>query len=507
VSVERRPAAADDRPFAVLDVGSNSARMIVFRLREGEHLDVLEDARAPLRLARELRSGDRLGADAIERTLEALRDFRAVADGTGADRIIAVATSAVRDAADGDVLLDRARMLGVPLQIIDGDMEARLGFVGAVHDLAVTSGATLDVGGGSAEVSRFHDRRLVRTWTFELGSLRMSDLFLHDDPPTSSQLRRLRRFVTQELGGADIERLGRDEDLVGIGGTVRNLAKVDMHRTEHPLHLLHGYELAADRLESILVDLAGKTMKRRARTPGLNPDRADSVLGGAIVLLGVMAALSVDRIVVSSRGVREGLALGGSEASVPPARWVRTISVATLSARFATWDGHAADRRTTLATRLHESLDPEAGDVVREMLVHASTALDVGRAIDYYDRFEHAAMIVTAADLGGFTHETLGVLSAILRQADDDIRLGPYRRLIAGEDRPAVLRAATVLALADELKRRIPASMPASISCTWHPSAFVIEGPLPSGWRPRGLADRFRRVFGRPLHVMSTLPT
>ena len=138
------------------------------------------------------------------------------------------------------------------------------------------------------------------------------------------------------------------------------------------------------------------------------------------------------------------------------------------------------------------------------MLVHASTVLDVGRAIDYYDRFEHAAMIVTAADLGGFTHGTLGILSAILRQADDDIRLGPYRRLISDADRPAVLRAATVLALADELKRRIPASRPATISCTWHPSAFVVQGPLPSGWHPRGVADRFRQVFGRPLHVIAT---
>ncbi|MEP6973685.1 MAG: Ppx/GppA phosphatase family protein [Actinomycetota bacterium] len=502
--VEQPFAENDDQPFAVLDVGSNSARMIVFRLRDGEHLDVIEDARAPLRLARELRSGDELGSDAIDRTLEALRDFRAVADGAGADRILAIATSAVRDAADGQTLLDRAREIGVPLQIIDGDTEARLGFVGAVHDLAVTSGATLDVGGGSVEISRFCSRRLERTWTFELGSLRMSDLYLHDDPPTSSQLRRLRKAVVEEIQGADIGRLKQGEDLVGIGGTVRNLAKIDMHRTEHPLHLLHGYELPAARLETILGDLAGRTMKRRAQTSGLNPDRADSVIGGSVVLLEIMAGLGVDQIVVSSRGVREGLALGGDDAAVPPSRWVRTISIATLSARFATWDARSAERRTTLAIRLHESLDPEAGNAVREMLVHASTVLDIGRAIDYYDRFEHAAMIVTAADLGGFTHETLGILSAILRQADDDIRLGSYRRLIADDDRPAVLRAATVLALADELKRRISSSVPAVISCTWHPAAFVVEGPLPSGWRPRAVAERFRQVFGRPLHVMST---
>ena len=151
-----------------------------------------------------------------------------------------------------------------------------------------------------------------------------------------------------------------------------------------------------------------------------------------------------------------------------------------------------------MATRLHDTLDPESRDVIREMLVHASNILDVGRAIDYYDRFEHAAMIVTSADLGGFTHETLGILSAILRQADDDIRLGPYRRLIDVEDRSAVLRAATVLALADELKRRIPHELPAVVSCTWHPGRVRRRRSVPPGWRPRGVADRFRQVFGRP---------
>src|SRR2546429_9255533 len=86
--------ATDERPFAVVDVGSNSARMIVFRLRDGDHLDVIEDARAPLRLARDLRDSDELGTDAIDRTVEALRDFLAVAPGTGAARMIAGATSA-----------------------------------------------------------------------------------------------------------------------------------------------------------------------------------------------------------------------------------------------------------------------------------------------------------------------------------------------------------------------------------------------------------------------------
>ena len=133
--------------------------MIVFRLRPGERLDVLEDARAPLRLGRELRDDDSLGSNAIDRTIETLRDFKAIADAAGAERMIAVATAAVREARDGEQLVERARALGVPLEVIDGDLEARFGFLGAVHDLPVVHGAAMDLGGGSMELTSFRERR------------------------------------------------------------------------------------------------------------------------------------------------------------------------------------------------------------------------------------------------------------------------------------------------------------------------------------------------------------
>jgi exopolyphosphatase/guanosine-5'-triphosphate,3'-diphosphate pyrophosphatase len=494
----------DDRPFAVVDIGSNSGRMIVFRLRAGEHLDVLEDARAPLRLARDLRSSGGLGSDAIERTMEALRDFVAVARGAGAERIIAVATSAVRDASDGEELVARARRLGVPLQTIDGDHEARLGFLGAVHDLPVRSGYTMDIGGGSVELSRFHERHLTRSWSLPLGSLRVSDRFLESDPPSDKETRALRRAVDEALDIAGITELARGEELVGIGGTVRNLAKVDLKRTEYPMPLLHGYRLPEQRLGALIDDLADRSMKRRAQVPGLNPDRADTIVGGALVARGIARRVGASDIVVSSRGLREGLALlTGTDGEIPPAGWVRTISVATLAARFATWESPVAERRAGLALHLHDALDPAAPAPVREMLEHAATILDVGRAIDYYDRFEHAAMIVMAADLAGFSHADLGALTAILRQADDDTRLGPYRRLVEEEDRAAVLRAASTLALADQLNRRIPPGSAAPLSCNWLRGGFEIVAPVPSGWKPRGVADRFERVFGKPLLIVA----
>lgn len=478
--------------------------MIVFRLSEGEHLDVIEDARAPLRLARALRDGDALGPEAIERTLEALRDFRAVADGAGATRMIAVATSAVRDARDGEELVRRAARIGVLLQVIDGNLETRLGFTGAVHDLPVVSGFTMDVGGGSVELGRFVDRVLQTSWSLPFGSLRASDRFLEHDPPGEDELKSLRRAVTDALDDAGVTELAKGDTLVGIGGTIRNLAKIDRRRTDYPLPLLHGYELDGGRLDDLVADLSQRTQQRRRQVAGLNPDRADTIAGGAIVIQQIARHLGASKVVVSGRGLREGLALAEIGAGVPSPRFVRTISVATLAARFATWDPAAAERRVGLATALLEGMDPDSPVAVREMLEHAATLVDVGRAIDYYARFEHAAMIVTAADLGGFSHADLGALTAILRQADDASRLGPVGRLVAVEDRPAVLRAATALALAEELNRRIPPGRVATITCNMLKGGFEVIAPVPPGWRPRGVADRFARVFGRPLLVVPT---
>ena len=494
---------ADGDPFAVIDIGSNSGRMVVFRLQEGGHLDVVEDARAPLRLARALRESDALGEEAIERTLEALRDFRAVADGVGATSITAVATAAVRDAADGDRLLERATALGIPLQVIGGDVEARLGFAGAVHDLPVTSGLTMDVGGGSTELSLFHDRHLVRSWTVPLGSLRISDLHLSSDPPSDKDMKRARSEVASVVEEAGVPALEQGGTLVGIGGTIRNLAKIDLRESKYPLPLLHGYLLAAPRLAALVEDLAGQKMSRRANTSGLNPDRADTIVGGALIVEGIARHVGAGEVMVSSRGLREGLALGRFGDEIPPASLVRTISIATLASRFATWSAEVGSRRTQLAATLHEAMDPGSPSGVREMLGHAATVLDIGRAIDYYDRFGHAATIVTASDLGGFSHADLGLLTAILRQADDDIRLGPYRRLVDGKHRTAVLRAATALALADELNRRMQPGVSPTLSCTFRPKGFEVVAPVPSGWRPRGVAERFRKVFGRPLIVVA----
>jgi exopolyphosphatase/guanosine-5'-triphosphate,3'-diphosphate pyrophosphatase len=267
--------------------------------------------------------------------------------------------------------------------------------------------------------------------------------------------------------------------------------------------LLHGYALRRSRLEESTELMAGRSMSRRRSIPGLNPDRADSIVGGALAVLAAMEVVEADRLLVSSRGVREGVALDQLSDDLPPPGRVRTASVRTFASRFSTWDARSANRRGGIAARLAGELEPQARPELLEMLDHAATVVDIGRAVDYYDRFEHAADLVTAADLGGFSHEHLAMLTAILRLADGG-RLGSFRSLIDKGDRDALSRAAAILALADDLNRRIPPGRPADIQCGWAKDGFVIVVPVPSRWRPRGVADRFHQTFGRPLRVEAT---
>ena len=277
------PSRSD--PIAVIDIGSNSGRVVVFARDPASHLRLLAGSRAALRLVHDVDTRRQLTEATMARTMEALRDFQAIATGGGAKRIVAVGTSAMRDASNGALFAERVhRELGLRIEIIGGLAEARYGFAGAVRGLAVSNGLLFDVGGGSMQVARFARRRLADAVSLPLGALRLSDKFLRSDPPSGKQLRHLRNHVRDRLTEARVGRLDSGDRLVGTGGTLRNVAKIDRETRQYPIGSLHGYELSVDRLAEVIDRLASTRKKRRDEIPGLSAERADSIVGGAVAI-------------------------------------------------------------------------------------------------------------------------------------------------------------------------------------------------------------------------------
>ena len=490
-------------PLAVIDIGSNSARVVVYAQDSAGQLRILAGTRAALGLVRDVDDGKRLSQDSIEKTLDALRDFRAIALGGGARRIVAVATAALREATNGAALLRRVRReTGIRIQIIDGQREAEYGFQGAVRGLPVERGMLFDMGGGSMQLTRFRGRHASERVSLPLGALRLSVKFLKRDPPHEQEQHRLRSHVKRKLEKAGVSRLRPGEELIGTGGTIRNLANVDRRSRNYPIGRLHGYVLTRKRVAEIAALLASRSLEQRERVPGLSDERADSIVGGALGVLTLMEAIDARWVRVAGQGVREGLAYSLFRSPLPDVAEVRAQSVASLVSRFATWNGSSAARRRSVAAQLAKGLAPRLSAEVREALDHAANLLDVGRSMDFFDRYEHVAEMVVATELNGFAHREIALVAAILFAAREE---GPgpkaWSPLLHDADRDAVARAGLLLALADDIEERCPPRVPIRLAVKRARRAVSIKVPALIAWRARGLAARCERVLGFRLNV------
>jgi exopolyphosphatase/guanosine-5'-triphosphate,3'-diphosphate pyrophosphatase len=487
---------------AVIDVGSNSGRVMVFERDISTNLRLLAGSRASLRLVHDVDARGALSDATMARTTEALRDFKAIATGAGAKRIVAVATAAMRDATNGGLFAERLRReLGIRIEIIGGSVEARYGFVGAVRGLAVSTGLLFDLGGGSIQITRFARRRMAKGISLPLGALRLSEKFLDSDPPTAKQIRRLRDYVRGQLTKATSTRLAAGDRLVGTGGTLRNLAKIDRQTRHYPIGGLHGYELSVDRLGELVDRLAATKENRRDDIAGLSAERADSIVGGAVAIHTLAESVRAKHILVSGQGVREGIVLGLLKIPIGSPETVKSASLASLVSRFDGWRREAATRRQEVAAALQRALEPRAPANLKMAIDHAAHVLDIGRSLDVVNRHEHVADILLSTELHGFAHHELALMSAIVRRAGD--RHAAIVSLGADPDpREAGLvdRAAIILALADEIEARCPRGGRITVSCEIGRNVTVSVPLLPS-WLVKDLDQRFERAFGRPLII------
>jgi exopolyphosphatase / guanosine-5'-triphosphate,3'-diphosphate pyrophosphatase len=488
--------------LAVVDIGSNTSRVTVFRMSDDGHYQEVTDSRATLQLLRGLSSDEEKASKAIESLMAALRDFHAVAEGAGAGRTVALATYSVRSYPKAEDLVRRIREeIGIEVQIIDGLREAELAFLGAIYGTDVEDGLLVDFGGGSIELASFRRRALLRTWSLPLGALLLNDRFLTDDPPSKSQVRLLQSHVRETLLKAGIRPLKGRERLVATGGTVRNLAKADRQDRRYSIPQLHGYVLSLRRIQNLSRRLSALRRGEVARFRGLNADRKDSIVGGALALLSLFRVLKAEEAVVSGQGLREGFALSTHMSELPAPRSVREVAIESLAMRFSSWNERAAQRRAALAASLQASLDRAAGPDIQESLLHAAWLVDIGKSIDYGGHFQHSASILLATDLAGFSHRMIALLAAILHAADKrrfDWR--DYKPWVSGSDESSLKKAGLILALADEVEKRLPPR--GGIPLAFHAKRRTTIGldlPLPYGGRLATLAERFPDVFGSEL--------
>lgn len=493
-------------PLAIVDIGSNSARIVVYDREAGGHLRIVASARSSLRLVEGVVENHAIGEEAMERTREALRDFRAIALGAGARDIRVYATAAVREAHDGDRFARVvAQAMKAPLQLLNAEAEAIYGFHGALRGLDAVSGILFDLGGGSLQITEFRNRERIQSWSVPLGALRLSRRYLLRDPPTEKEIKSLRQHVDDFLAELRLKPLRDGARLVGTGGTVRNIAKIERFRLKTPGSRLHGHEISREAIEEIEKDLRSQPRRKRTNILGLSKDRTDSIVAGALVIERLLHFVEGDDILVSGQGLREGLAYAAlGDMNAAPSR-VRSTSIEALLSRFRGVDPQHGARRAALATTIFSHLaraDGAAGRDLGKALNYAAQVLDIGRSVDFFDRHEHAARIVMASELDGFSQAEVARIAAVLHAADEEgVALDEYAPFIPKFQYGLVERAAVILLLADDLLERAPRGTLPRLTVRVRGNKVKVKPTRVPAWRPRGLGERFLRAFKKELFV------
>ena len=296
--------------FAVIDIGTNTSRLAVFEVPPGDGFSLVFEKNYITRLGEGVNVSGRLSGAAVERTLEALREFSECCGDLGVSRTAAVGTAVLRRAENGASFLDRARSLGIDVEVITGEEEGLLVFRGACSGLKTAHEKilTIDIGGGSTELVRGGMNRPEACVSHEIGSVAATERFLHDDPPSARSIEELKIHSTEIFRKTAGEwAWGGDHLCIGVAGTISTLAMIDLELPEYDPARVHGHRLGLDNVRRLADALLGMKAERRREIPGIQPKRADIIHAGSAILLALMEAFGIGAILVSECDIRYGL--------------------------------------------------------------------------------------------------------------------------------------------------------------------------------------------------------
>lgn len=450
--------------LAAIDIGTNSIRCVVAEVDQQGRIMYLDDEKATVRLGENLTHSGMISPAAFSRAINAISHIRKIVEGLKVAEVEAVATSAVRNAANGRELIDvLTQGLGREIRIISGEEEAELVALSVRHnfDMSGKRYAMLDIGGGSVEIVTALGTHVEEFFSLDLGAVVMTERFFANDPVTDRDFRRFQAHVRDCLKKQLPNRDVAVQTFIGSGGTMTSLGGMVMNMRKQEFVSLQGYEALRSELVHIMAMLLRKDMKARRMVPGLNPDRADIIIAGLAVVDEIMRYFGANRILINERGIREGLIIRGMKrlGLMPDAEVKRTWRESVLE--FATschYDEVHSRHVSKLALAIFSGLEKQFGlkKSDRKLLEAAALLHDSGYFISYSSHHKHSYHLIRHAELFGFTpreRELTALIARYHRKAAPKKKHGEFQRLNEKEQ-ALVSRLGGILRLADGLDRR-----------------------------------------------------
>jgi exopolyphosphatase/guanosine-5'-triphosphate,3'-diphosphate pyrophosphatase len=402
---------------AIIDLGSNAARLIIMHIYDNGAYNLVYHQKETVRLSEDMDSDKELKAPAMARAIEAMEVFAHMCQLFKVDHIIGVATAAVRNARNGEAFVDQIKKRsGIILDVISGEAEAKTGFIGVINTIDVTHGLLFDLGGASTEITLIKNRKAHKVVSLPFGAVNLTERFNLKDTVQEDQIAKLIAFLNSNLQRVSWLR-NLNVPLIGVGGTARNIAKMDQKRKNYPFSKVHNYRLGRMAVDRIWSDLTRTNLVQRRKMPGLSSERADIIVAGATLVKCLFETAGSDQMIISGCGVREGLFLRHYLTENGCQEIISDILMHSSHNMLGFYKGdipHAykvADLAENMFDGWHALID--FGPREKSLLRVAALLHDIGIAVNYYDHARHSAYLVENARLFGLTHREQMLVAVI----------------------------------------------------------------------------------------------
>jgi exopolyphosphatase / guanosine-5'-triphosphate,3'-diphosphate pyrophosphatase len=301
---------------AVVDIGTNSTRLLIADV-EGTAVTEVERRTTVTNMGRGVDHTGMICSDAVDDVCTVIGDYKARYEEMGADRVMAIATSAVRDAVNGEAFIAELReRFGLDARLLTGEEEAHLTYLGATaHRSEADSTLVFDIGGGSTELILGSGKEVDFHASLQAGTIRQSERYLTTDPPDPHELEDLAADIRNLIARATAAQPnGRPTHAIAVAGTPTSLAAIDQELEPYDPGRVHGYHLGLKRVQHMLSRLSSLPLAERLRVPGLHPGRAPTIVAGTVILVQVMRAFGLQEIEVSELDILHGSALSAAMA-------------------------------------------------------------------------------------------------------------------------------------------------------------------------------------------------
>ncbi len=502
--------------IAAIDIGSNSIRQIVADVGKDGTIRVVDEMKAAPRLGAGTRETKRIDESRMRDALEVVGRMTTLARQLGAERVEAVATSAVRDTSNGQLFLDRIREeSGLAVRVLDGEDEARLSFRSALAHFELGKGraVVLDIGGGSLEIALSADGLLERLISLPLGALRLTEEFLPAEV-RRSRVKKLRRKVRRALARKLPVRNWHGATVIGSGGTCTNIGEMYLARRGLRMaQTVQGTKVPCAEIERILDALIDLPADERARVPGLNPARADIIIAGISVIVEVLERLDSPELTVSSYGIREGLLLETARVrpTIADPGESRERSALQLAERSHYEELHSRHVRK-LALQVFDQIGERLGceESERALLSDAALLHDIGYHINYEDHHKHSYHLISHAELLGMSPVEQVIVANVARYHRGPRPKKTHRNYsgLDKQSRRVVKRLSAILRVADGFDRGHSAAVE-RVDVEWTDDTLVLRAsPSARGgdvqlelWGADRKSRLLAQVAGTPIEI------